>query len=81
MSPKTEMDAYRAPFRTRESRLPTLVFPRELPIDGTPADVAHTVEEYGRWLAHSPVPKLLITAEPGAILVGRALEFARSRPR
>ncbi|MFI6977680.1 haloalkane dehalogenase [Embleya sp. NPDC050154] len=78
---ETEMDAYRAPFRTRESRVPTLVFPRELPIDGTPADVANTVEEYGRWLAHSPVPKLLITAEPGAILVGRALEFARSWPR
>lgn len=38
------------------------------------------MEEYGRWLAHSPVPKLPITAEPGAILVGRAPEFARNRP-
>ncbi|MFF4987404.1 haloalkane dehalogenase [Streptosporangium saharense] len=77
---EAEMEAYRAPFRTRESRLPTLVFPRELPIDGTPADVAETVEAYGRWLAGSQVPKLLISAEPGAILVGRALEFARTWP-
>jgi haloalkane dehalogenase len=75
-----EMEAYRAPFRTRESRVPTLVFPRELPIDGTPVDVAGTVEEYGRWLATSGVPKLLVSAEPGAILVGRPLEFARTWP-
>jgi haloalkane dehalogenase len=75
-----EMEAYRAPFRTRESRVPTLVFSRELPIDGTPEDVAATVEEYGRWLATSDVPKLLVSAEPGAILVGRALEFTRTWP-
>jgi haloalkane dehalogenase len=75
-----EMEAYRAPFRTRESRLPTLVFPRELPIDGTPEDVTETVEAYGRWLAGSAIPKLLVAAEPGAILVGRALDFARTWP-
>jgi haloalkane dehalogenase len=75
-----EMEAYRAPFRTRESRVPTVVFPRELPIDGTPEDVAATVEEVGRWLATSDVPKLLVSAEPGAILVGRGLEFARTWP-
>jgi haloalkane dehalogenase len=75
-----EMAAYRAPFRMRESRIPTLVFPRELPIDGMPEDVVATVDEYGRWLATSDVPKLLISAEPGAILVGRALQFARSWP-
>jgi haloalkane dehalogenase len=75
-----EMQAYRAPFATRESRLPTLVFPRELPIDGTPEDVAAAVAGYGAWLATSPLPKLLISAEPGALLVGRALEFARTWP-
>jgi haloalkane dehalogenase len=75
-----EMDAYRAPFPTAESRVPTLVFPRELPIDGSPADVAEIVESYGRWLTTSPVPKLVIFAEPGALLVGRAAEFARTFP-
>jgi haloalkane dehalogenase len=34
-----EMEVYRAPYRTRESRLPLLVWPRELPIEGEPADV------------------------------------------
>jgi haloalkane dehalogenase len=75
-----EMDAYRAPFRTPESRLPTLDFARELPIDGTPRDVAEIVEAYGRWLAETPVPKLFVAADPGALLVGRAAEFARTFP-
>jgi len=77
---ESEMEAYRAPFRTRESRLPILVFPRDLPIDGTPDDVVATVEAYGRWLAGSDIPKLLVSAEPGSMLVGRTLEFARTWP-
>jgi len=46
-----EMEAYRAPYRDRERRLPTLVWPRELPIDGEPADVVAIVDENARWLA------------------------------
>jgi haloalkane dehalogenase len=34
---KAEMDAYRRPFVKPESRWPTLVWPRELPIGGEPA--------------------------------------------
>jgi haloalkane dehalogenase len=75
-----EMDAYRAPFNTPQSRVPTLVFPRELPIDGTPADVAQIVETYGRWLAQIPIPKLFVAADPGALLRGRAAQFARTFP-
>lgn len=73
-----EMEAYRAPFQSRESRGPMLMFPRELPIEGEPADVVKTVEEYGRWMASNDIPKLFISAEPGALLVGRAREFCRT---
>jgi len=73
-----EMTAYRRPFVTRESRLPTLVWPRELPIEGTPADVIEIVDSYGAWLAQSPIPKLFVNAEPGSLLVGRAREFCRT---
>ena len=31
-----EIEAYRAPYRDRDRRLPTLVWPRELPIEGDP---------------------------------------------
>jgi haloalkane dehalogenase len=75
-----EMEAYRAPYRDRESRLPLLQWPRELPIEGEPQDIVETVEAYGSWLATSSLPKLLITASPGALLVGRAREFCRSWP-
>jgi haloalkane dehalogenase len=75
-----EMDAYREPFRDRESRLPTLIWPRELPIEGEPADVTAIVSQYGDWLAKSAIPKLFISAEPGALIIGRSLEFCRSWP-
>jgi haloalkane dehalogenase len=75
-----EMTAYRAPFLEREARLPTLVWPRELPIAGEPADVVSAVESYGAWLAESRVPKLFISAQPGALLTGRAREFCRTWP-
>lgn len=77
---REEMDAYRAPFSGREERLPTLVWPRELPIEGEPADVTRVVEDYGNWLAHSNVPKLFIAAEPGALIGPRAREFCRTWP-
>ena len=73
-----EMAAYRAPFRSRDSRWPTLVWARELPIDGEPADVVAAVERYGAWLSTTSVPKLFISAEPGALLTGRARDYCRS---
>src|ERR1700728_3880254 len=75
-----EMAAYRAPFRERESRLPTLVWPREMPIEGAPADVVKIVENYGDWLAGSDIPKLFVDADPGAQIVGRIRDFCRSWP-
>ncbi len=75
-----EMNAYRAPFCERAARLPMLIWPRELPIDGEPADVVALVTQYGEWLAKSKLPKLFIAAEPGSILVGRAVDFCRCWP-
>ncbi len=75
-----EMAAYRTPFQEREARLPTLVWPRELPIEGEPADVVTAVQDYAAWLASSALPKLFISAEPGALLTGRAREFCRTWP-
>jgi haloalkane dehalogenase len=75
-----EMARYRAPFRERSARLPTLAWPREIPIEGEPADVCAIVESYGKWLARSPIPKLLVLGDPGAIVTGRTREFCRSWP-
>ena len=77
-----EMDEYRRPFaRPGEDRRPTLTWPREIPVDGEPADVVKIVEHYGAWLATSThVQKLFVNAEPGAILTGRQRDVCRSWP-
>jgi haloalkane dehalogenase len=76
-----EMHHYRQPFvNPGEDRRPTLSWPRNIPIDGQPADVVSVVEDYGRWLAEADVPKLFINAEPGAIIRGRIREFVRTWP-
>ena len=77
-----EMTEYRRPFtEPGEGRRPTLTFPREIPIEGNPADVTEIVSAYGAWLATSNVPKLFVKAEPGALLAGGAnLATARSWP-
>ncbi len=73
-----EMDRYRAPFQERGARLPTLVWPREIPIEGEPADVCAIVEAYGQWIAQSTIPKLLVLGDPGALGTGRTREFCRT---
>jgi haloalkane dehalogenase len=77
-----EMDEYRRPFvEPGESRRPTLTWPREIPIEGEPADVVEIVRDYGQWLAASDVPKLFVNAEPGAILTGPQRDFCRTWPQ
>lgn len=76
-----EMTVYRQPFvNAGEDRRPTLTWPRQIPLGGEPADVVQIVSDYAQWLSSSDLPKLLVNAEPGAILNGPVLEFARSWP-
>ena len=74
-----EMEVYRRPFaEAGESRRPTLTWPREIPIEGEPADVTAIVADYAEWLAENEVPKLFVNADPGAILTGPQREFCRA---
>ena len=76
-----EMAIYRQPFlRSGEDRRPTLSWPRQIPIEGEPAEVVEIVERYADQLAQSDTPKLFINAEPGSILVGRQRESCRAWP-
>jgi haloalkane dehalogenase len=63
-----EMAVYRAPFPDPESRRPMLVLPRELPIEGEPADVYETLRSAHAALAVSTFPKLLFGGDPGALV-------------
>ncbi len=76
-----ELDVYRRPYQEAgESRRPTLTWPREIPLEGEPADVAEIVDGYAQWLASSQIPKLFINADPGAMLIGEQREFCRTWP-
>lgn len=78
---ESEMAIYRKPFvEAGESRRPTLTWPREIPIEGEPADVVDIVEAYGSWLSESQVAKLFINADPGALLTGAQREYCRAWP-
>lgn len=77
---EVEMAAYRTPTASATARLQTLMWARELPIDGTPADVDAIVADYADGLARNRVPKLFVNAEPGALLTGRARDFCRTWP-
>ncbi|GAB5467027.1 MAG: haloalkane dehalogenase [Rhodospirillales bacterium] len=75
---EAEMAHYRAPFATPESRLPTLVWPREIPIAGEPARNVEAVEAYGAWLRESPVPKLALYCSPGALMPPEAARWMQA---
>ncbi|MFB8237009.1 haloalkane dehalogenase [Kitasatospora purpeofusca] len=61
-----DLDVYRRPYPTRESRRPLLQWPRSMPLGGEPAEVVARIEAYDAWLASSAdVPKLLLTFAPG----------------
>lgn len=79
--PDEVMAVYRAPYEDPgESRRPTLTWPREIPIDGEPADMVGIIEANEKWLSRDTVPKLFINAEPGSIMGDRVRERVQSWP-
>ncbi|CAN5731785.1 MAG: haloalkane dehalogenase [Acidimicrobiia bacterium] len=71
--PTEVMKEYRRPFlEPGESRRPTLTWPREIPIDGVPADVNEIASSYNSWLRTSSVAKLFVNADPGFFSSGIA---------
>jgi len=70
-----EMDAYRAPYTTTESRLPTLQWPGEIPIGGEPASTTSAITDNGEWLYNSEIPKLLFYASPGSLTPKPVVEY------
>jgi haloalkane dehalogenase len=68
--PDEDLQAYLAPYPTRESRRPLLEWAREMPVDGEPAQLVARIEAYDAWLAASTsVPKLLMTFEGSPTLI------------
>ena len=74
-----EKKEYIRPFKNAgEDRRPTLTWPRQIPIDGSPEDVIDEVTKNGEFHKNSDIPKLFINADPGTILIGKQREFVQS---
>jgi haloalkane dehalogenase len=54
------------------------MWPREVPLDGSPPDVAARMAAYSHWLQQSTVPKLFLNAEPGVFITGKVREMCRT---
>ena len=79
--PPEVLAEYRRPFaQPGEGRRPTLTWPRQIPIDGEPAEVAAVVTRYASWMAENMIPKLFVNADPGATLTGAQRQFCRTWP-
>jgi haloalkane dehalogenase len=76
-----EWAEYLRPWRNPgEDRRPTLTWPRQIPIDGEPADVHTTIEAIAQFLSATPIPKLFINVEPGLAMTDRERDFVRNFP-
>ena len=72
---------YRRPFlNAGEDRRPMLSFPRQIPLDGSPAEVFEVESASAEWLTISTTPKLWVRANPGFITVGTQAAFCESLP-
>ncbi len=72
------LDNYRAPFPTPDSRKPTLVWPRQVPIAGEPADTAAVITANGEWLYSTDMPKLMLHVAPGALMPPPVVEYVKA---
>ncbi|SHH80443.1 haloalkane dehalogenase [Cognatishimia maritima] len=68
-------EAYGAPYETVESRLPTWMWPREVPIGGEPARNVELMEDIQKFMAETEMPVLLTYAEPGVLVPPQAVPF------
>lgn len=72
-----EMNQYRRPFADPADRKPVWRWPNEIPIEGHPADVVELVGAYNLWLQQTPLPKLLLYADPGALVRAPMVQWCR----
>ena len=74
-----ELARYQDPYKTIASRKPVAQWPREIPIDGSPADMQQILSSYSEWLQRSEIPKLMLYATPGGIITADVATWVRER--
>ncbi|WP_108866798.1 hypothetical protein [Aquimarina aquimarini] len=65
---KDELEAYKSPFKTVNSRKPIWKFVSQVPLNGKPELTSFIVKNYREKLQQSTISKLFFYAEPGAFM-------------
>ncbi len=60
-----EMNAYRAPYISREARKPLLAWPREIPVAGKPEGMVEAMSKISTFIDETSIPFLLLYGSPG----------------
>lgn len=71
------MAEYNRPYPTAASRKILLDWPREIPMEGSPADVHAVVQANSDFVAESTFPKLMFHVSPGAVIPDFAAEWIK----
>lgn len=69
---------YGVPYQTVESRLPTWMWPREVPIGGQPASSVLLMKDIQAFMGDTEMPVLLAYADPGVLIPPQAVSFYTS---
>lgn len=69
------MNEYRAPYLSKESRKPLLVWPRQVPIAGSPKSNADLLKTIGDFKCNTKMPALLLYADPGVIVPRQVVKW------
>lgn len=72
-----EMEHYREPFPTPESRKPLWQYVQDLPLGASKGPVVELMKNYSAWLQHCPQPKLMFYAIPGFITTMATVQWAK----
>ena len=75
---KEEMENYLQPFKTLKSRKPVYVFPKDVPLKGSPKHSADAVDSYNKWLQETDIPKLFFYADPGVLIPIEEVDWIKS---
>lgn len=72
-----EQQAYEDPYPTPATRHPVWRWITQIPIGGEPAETHRVLAANWQWLTTTQLPRLLLTAQPGAILSPERVEEIR----
>lgn len=78
---EAEMNYYREPFKSKQSRIPIWRLARSVPVNTEPREVWNALTDITEKLRRSKLPKILFHGTPGGIITEENVEWCRKNLR